>query len=83
MHHSHVPRVVEAWRGDLKAKNRPKIAAAIASPDEQADLFEEGWEEALRREEQGGDEPAADEQDSPVHVEAPAINGDAHAGAQH
>ncbi|EIM88049.1 coatomer protein [Stereum hirsutum FP-91666 SS1] len=80
---SHVPRVVEAWRGDLKAKNRPKIAAAIASPDEQADLFEEGWEEALRREEQGGDEPAADEQDSPVHVEAPAINGDAHAGAQH
>lgn len=72
--------MVEAWRGDLKTKDRPKIAAAIASPSEQADLFEEGWEEALRREEEGGDEPVADGQDSSAHADAPAINGDAHAG---
>lgn len=46
--HSHVPKVVDAWRDDLKS--RPKIAAGIAHPVENADLFTEGWEGALERE---------------------------------
>ena len=47
---SQVPRVVDTWRNDLKAKGRSKLATAIASPSENASLFEEGWEEALKRE---------------------------------
>jgi len=56
-----VPEVVDAWRTDLKTKGRPKIAAAIASPVDHADLFEEDWENALSRERGSG---------------APAVNGD-------
>jgi coatomer subunit beta' len=32
-------------------KSQPKIAAAIALPTENSDLFEEGWEDALAKEE--------------------------------
>jgi len=46
-----VPKAVDAWREDLVAKNRKKIAASVASPTEHAELFEEGWEDALAREE--------------------------------
>jgi len=42
-----VPKVVESWREDLVSKNRPKLAARIASPSEQPDAFGEGWEEIL------------------------------------
>ncbi|EPQ58853.1 coatomer protein [Gloeophyllum trabeum ATCC 11539] len=48
---SQVPRTVDAWRDDLVAKNRKKIAASIANPKENPELFEEGWEDALAREE--------------------------------
>ncbi|TFY80045.1 hypothetical protein EWM64_g3966 [Hericium alpestre] len=61
---SQVPRVVDAWRTDLKSKNRPKLAAAIASPVENPELFEEGWTQALQRE-------------KGVFEEQPAVNGDA------
>ena len=44
-----MPRAVDAWRDDLAGKNRKKLAETIASPLEQADLFE-GWEEALEEE---------------------------------
>ncbi|EGN94961.1 hypothetical protein SERLA73DRAFT_76979 [Serpula lacrymans var. lacrymans S7.3] len=47
---SEVPKIVDTWREELKTKNRPKIAAAIAHPSENTGLFEEGWEEALSRE---------------------------------
>ncbi|KAH7905135.1 coatomer WD associated region-domain-containing protein, partial [Hygrophoropsis aurantiaca] len=47
---SEVPRAADAWRDDLKAKGKPKIAAAIAHPGENPELFEEGWEAALGRE---------------------------------
>jgi coatomer subunit beta' len=40
------------WRAELRNKNRPKIAASVAHPGENAELFEEGWEEALGREEE-------------------------------
>jgi coatomer subunit beta' len=50
---SKVNEVVDAWRTELKTKGRPKIAAAIASPAEHAELFDEGWENALAREQRG------------------------------
>lgn len=43
--------MVDAWRTSLKS--RPKLAAAIASPTDNADLFEEGWDDAIEREAKG------------------------------
>lgn len=40
---SKVPEVVEAWKADLKGRNKPKIAERIADPRENPELFEEGW----------------------------------------
>ncbi|KAF7432578.1 hypothetical protein PC9H_004520 [Pleurotus ostreatus] len=55
---SYAPVAVDAWHADLKAKGRPKIAASVAHPSKHADLFEEGWEDALGKEKQSGsDEP--------------------------
>ncbi|KAF8187171.1 coatomer protein [Pholiota molesta] len=48
---SRAPAVVSAWKSDLTDKKRAKIAATIADPSTQPELFEEGWEEALAREE--------------------------------
>jgi coatomer subunit beta' len=45
-----VPAVVEDWRADLTSKNRPKLAAKIAGPADQPELFAEGWKEALEKE---------------------------------
>lgn len=50
---SKVPEAVRAWRADLDAKGRAKLSAAIAHPEEHAELFEEGWEEALKHEKEG------------------------------
>ncbi|KAK0243454.1 coatomer protein [Armillaria nabsnona] len=50
---SQVPKAVDAWQGDLKTKNRPKIAASVAHPSANADLFEEGWKDALAKESAG------------------------------
>ncbi|OSC97980.1 coatomer beta [Trametes coccinea BRFM310] len=61
---SKAPEAVKAWRADLQAKNRTKLAAAVADPSENPELFEEGWEEALQRE-AGAPAP-----------EAPLVNGD-------
>ena len=47
---SQVPDVVETWREDLTSKNRPKLAARVASPNEQPEVFEEGWEGVLEAE---------------------------------
>ncbi|PBK63488.1 coatomer protein [Armillaria solidipes] len=47
---SQVPKAVDAWQADLKTKNRPKIAASVAHPSANADLFEEGWKDALGKE---------------------------------
>ncbi|EFI27813.1 hypothetical protein CC1G_14736 [Coprinopsis cinerea okayama7 len=58
-----VPSAVKAWKADLTAKGRPKIAEGIADPDEHKELFEEGWEEALRHEKEGVDEDEDDDED--------------------
>jgi coatomer subunit beta' len=42
--------MVDAWKSDLQSKGRSKLAASIASPTEHGDLFEEGWSEAVKRE---------------------------------
>lgn len=45
-----VPEAVSAWKGDLEGKGRGKLAASIADPVEQPELFEEGWKDAVARE---------------------------------
>lgn len=57
-----VPDAVQAWKSELTSKNRSKIAAKIADPTEQPDLFEEGWEDAVAR------EIGAEKQPSPLPV---------------
>lgn len=34
----------------MESKNRPKIAASVVHPKDNAALFDEGWEQALSRE---------------------------------
>ncbi|KAF9477857.1 coatomer protein [Pholiota conissans] len=48
---SRASAVVSAWKADLTEKKRSKIAATIADPATNPELFEEGWEEALAKEE--------------------------------
>ena len=47
---SKVPEAVDAWQEDLKSKGRTKIAAGIADPRANPELFEEGWEDTLEKE---------------------------------
>ena len=47
---SQAPRAVDAWKADLTAKSRPKLAESIAHPDFNTDLFEEGWADAVAKE---------------------------------
>jgi len=50
--YSQAPKAVEAWKSDLVAKNRSKIAATVADPAANPELFGEGWEDVLEREEE-------------------------------
>ena len=45
-----MPKAVDAWRTELTSKGRKKLAEAVASPDTNSELFTEGWEEALGKE---------------------------------
>ena len=49
---SHASAAVASWTADLTTKGRSKIAATIADPATHAELFEEGWADALAREEE-------------------------------
>jgi hypothetical protein len=51
---SQAPKAVQAWKSELTSKKRTKIAALIADPSTNPELFEEGWEEVLAREETHG-----------------------------
>jgi hypothetical protein len=51
---SQAPKAVQAWKSELTSKKRTKIAATIADPSSNPELFEEGWEEVLAREETHG-----------------------------
>ncbi|OSX59589.1 hypothetical protein POSPLADRAFT_1067270 [Postia placenta MAD-698-R-SB12] len=68
---SKVPDAVQAWRTELKAK--PKLAAAIAHPVDNPELFEEGWEAALARErgEAPQPEPLVNGTSEPATVDPP------------
>lgn len=46
-HPSRASKAVDAWKADLISKKRPKIAASVAHPDVNPELFEEGWEQVL------------------------------------
>jgi coatomer subunit beta' len=47
---SQVPQAVAAWKGGIIAGGKKKLAGTIADPSENAELFEEGWVDALARE---------------------------------
>jgi len=49
---SQVPKAVAAWKSDLAAKGRSKISDTIADPVANPDMFEEGWESVLIKEQQ-------------------------------
>lgn len=51
---SQTSRAVDAWKKDLNASKKVKLANAIADPEVESDrkAFEEGWEAALSREEE-------------------------------
>jgi coatomer subunit beta' len=51
---SYVPIATRAWRDDLDSNGRPKIADMIVNPDDNPELFEEGWEAVLAKEEGRG-----------------------------
>ncbi|KAK2463732.1 hypothetical protein APHAL10511_004225 [Amanita phalloides] len=51
---SKVPEAVAAWKADLESKGRAKLARLIADPETtgEKELFEEGWDEAVGREQE-------------------------------
>ncbi|KAG5641700.1 hypothetical protein DXG03_004418 [Asterophora parasitica] len=44
---SQASKAVAAWKSELTSKRRPKIAASVADPSTNPELFEEGWEDVL------------------------------------
>ena len=44
------PEAVQAWKGELEAKKRSKLAAAIADPVANSELFEEGLKGSVEKE---------------------------------
>ncbi|KIJ57284.1 hypothetical protein M422DRAFT_57615 [Sphaerobolus stellatus SS14] len=51
---SEVPKATEAWKSSLVTGGKKKLAAIIADPTENPELFEEGWADALAREKELG-----------------------------
>ncbi|KAJ9105862.1 hypothetical protein QFC20_004197 [Naganishia adeliensis] len=52
---SAVPATVKTWKHALGASGKQKIAQTLADPEDgDEELFEEGWADALRREQNGG-----------------------------
>ena len=48
---SKIPEAVTAWKAELKGKGKSKIADSVADPTEHPELFEEGWKDAVAKEE--------------------------------
>ena len=42
-HPQSIPGVVKQWKGELEEGGKDKVAATIADPEEDGDLFTEGW----------------------------------------
>ncbi|GAA5949972.1 hypothetical protein JCM10213_004272 [Rhodosporidiobolus nylandii] len=51
---SQAGRAAKQWKRQLEEQKKGKQAAGIADPEVDAGEFAEGWEEALRREQEGG-----------------------------
>jgi len=45
------PKAIDAWKADLTSKGRAKVSNTIADPKVNPELFEEGWEAAVEKEE--------------------------------
>ncbi|KAJ3825234.1 coatomer WD associated region-domain-containing protein [Lentinula raphanica] len=70
-----VPKTVLAWKADLTARGRPKIADMIANPDVNPELFGEGWAGVLEKEKDHGSASpvvSTPQTDSPVLVDVGA-----------
>ncbi|KAF8681320.1 Coatomer subunit delta [Rhizoctonia solani] len=61
---SYAPTAARAWRDDLDSHGKPKIADMIVNPNDNPELFEEGWEAALAKEE-GRDVPGDEKEEQP------------------
>ena len=64
------------WKQALINEGKPKIAKSIADPEVDGDMFEEGWESVLAREngEQEGEEEMVDATEEPeAEAEAEAV----------
>ncbi|GAB1519563.1 Coatomer subunit beta' [Rhizoctonia solani] len=61
---SYAPTAARAWRDDLDSHGKPKIADMIVNPSDNPELFEEGWEAALAKEE-GRDMPDDEKEEQP------------------
>lgn len=48
--YSKVPDAVTSWKAELYGKGRAKIAKSIAHPETEEELFEEGWDDVIARE---------------------------------
>jgi coatomer subunit beta' len=52
---SAVPAIVKTWKHALESSGKQKIAQTLADPEDgDEELFEEGWADALSREQNGG-----------------------------
>lgn len=58
MHQSYATTAARAWRADLESKNKSKLADTIADPADNPELFEEGWDAALEKEQARGEHTA-------------------------
>lgn len=47
---SQAPTAVKAWKEELEAKKRVRLASTIADPEESPEAFDEGWDDALAKE---------------------------------
>ena len=57
---SYASTAARAWRADLESRNKSKLADTVADPADSPELFEEGWDAALAKEQARG-EYVADE----------------------
>ncbi|KAG9050527.1 hypothetical protein FS837_004711 [Tulasnella sp. UAMH 9824] len=47
---SEASKAVKAWKADLEARKRVRLASTIADPEESPEVFDEGWEDSLAKE---------------------------------
>ncbi|KAJ9114335.1 hypothetical protein QFC22_005788 [Naganishia vaughanmartiniae] len=84
---SFVPATVKTWKSSLGAVGKQKIAQTLADPEEgDEELFEEGWQDALAREQNGEQRPQSDGQQGAepyaLEADAQAVPGNGEAATE-